>query len=103
MVCGLREEICGGHRRKPPSEANDEEEVDSGIAAINGDPPAFMLSSLRPPTGKFVLGPPVESEPPVVVFTGPPDHPDAVQNETRAKQKRVRSHRRPKKVGSAKR
>ena len=39
---------------------------------------AFMLSNLKPSTGKFVLGPAVETEPPVVVFTGPADHPDTV-------------------------
>ena len=38
-----------------------------------------MLSSLKPSAGKFVLGPPVDSTPPVVVFTGPADHPDPVQ------------------------
>jgi hypothetical protein len=50
-----------------------------------------MLSSLRPPNGKFVLGPAVETEAPIKVFTGPPDHPDAVQTaEPRAtKKKRV--------------
>ena len=37
-----------------------------------------MLSSLKPAAGKFVLGPPVDTEPPVVVFTGPADNPDAV-------------------------
>ncbi len=35
-----------------------------------------MLSSLKPANGKFVLGPPVETEPPVVVFTGPANKPD---------------------------
>jgi D-alanyl-D-alanine carboxypeptidase len=69
----LREEMCGGHRHKPPSEANDEEE---GSTADNNSGHAFMLSSLRSTGGKFVLGPPVDTEPPVVVFTGPPDHPD---------------------------
>jgi hypothetical protein len=48
-----------------------------------------MLSSLKPAAGKFVLGPPVDTEPPVVVFTGPADHPDAVQTaEPRAKKKK---------------
>jgi D-alanyl-D-alanine carboxypeptidase len=86
----LREEMCGSHRRKPPAEDNDEEQQDA--AAVNGDSgsaQAFMLSSLRPPNGKFVLGPPVETEAPIKVFTGPPDKPDAVQTaEPRSKKKK---------------
>src|SRR5471030_2753603 len=78
----LREEMCGGHRRKPPAEDNDEEQQDAGASAAasgdSGSAQAFMLSSLRPPNGKFVLGPPVETEAPIKVFTGPPDKPDAV-------------------------
>ena len=83
----LREEMCGGHRRKPPSEDNDEEGADA-VTAANGDsgsPQAFMLSSLKPASGKFVLGPAVDTTPPVVVFTGPADHPDPVQTASPAK------------------
>jgi len=85
----LREEMCGGHRRKPPSEDNDEEQQDAAASGDTGSARAFMLSALRPPNGKFVLGPPVETEAPIKVFTGPADHPDAVQvAEPKAKKKK---------------
>ena len=77
----LREEMCGGHRRKPPSEENEEEQEESTTSASgesDSSQQAFMLSSLKPANGKFVLGPPVETTPPVVVFTGTADHPDTV-------------------------
>jgi D-alanyl-D-alanine carboxypeptidase len=78
----LREEMCGGHRRKPASEDNEEEEPSADAAtSASGESDsgqAFMLSSLKPANGKFVLGPPVETNAPVVVFTGPADHPDTV-------------------------
>jgi D-alanyl-D-alanine carboxypeptidase len=77
----LRDEMCGGHRRKPASEDNEEEEPnpDTPVAA-NGESDtsgqAYMLSNLKPANGKFVLGPPVETSAPINVFTGPADHPD---------------------------
>ena len=98
----LREEMCGGHRRKPASEDNNEEEPDTMAAAAaagtgesdSSSAQAFMLSSLKPAAGKFVLGPPVDSEPPVVVFTGPANKPDAVQagESKSAKKKRTARH-----------
>ena len=91
----LRDEMCGGHRRKPPSEDNDEEEEAGTGAAPNGDTSsaqAFMLSSLKASAGKFVLGPPVDTEPPVDVFTGPADHPDTVPAYPTAKTKPHKKH-----------
>jgi D-alanyl-D-alanine carboxypeptidase len=96
----LREEMCGGHRRKPPSEDNDEEEPTAVAKGDNGPVPAFMLSSLKPTAGKFVLGPPVDTTPPVVVYTGPADHPDPVQTESRPHKKHARKSK--PKVNSAK-
>jgi D-alanyl-D-alanine carboxypeptidase len=70
----LREEMCGGHRRKPPSEENDEEQQASTGDGTNDQ--NYQLSALKPQTEKYVLGPPIISPEPVVVFTGPPDNPD---------------------------
>ena len=59
-----------------------------------------MLSSLKPANGKFVLGPPVETSAPVVVFTGPADHPDtAVQTASAAPKKKKKSAAKAKAVG----
>jgi D-alanyl-D-alanine carboxypeptidase len=93
----LREEMCGGHRRKPPSEDNDEEEESpTMIAAADGSTPAFMLSSLQPSAGKFVLGGAVETRAPIVVFTGPADKPDtAVQTAAPAPKKKRAAKRKP--------
>jgi D-alanyl-D-alanine carboxypeptidase len=83
----LRDEMCGGHRRKPAAEDNEEEEpTPDATTSASGESDqggqsngqAFLLSSLKPANGKFVLGPPVETSAPIVVFTGPADHPDAV-------------------------
>ncbi len=90
----LREEMCGGHRRKPPSEDNDEGEEGAATTAANaGSPNAFMLSSLKPSIGKFVLGPEVDNTPPVVVYTGPAGHPDPVQTARPAHHRHKTAHR----------
>jgi D-alanyl-D-alanine carboxypeptidase len=86
----LREEMCGGHRRKPASEDNEEEEPTAGaIASGESDSgQAFMLSSLKPANGKFVLGPPVDTSAPVVVFTGPANNPDKAEQTASATPKK---------------
>ena len=104
----LREEVCGPHRHKPPSEDNQEEEPAPVAAGEANGGPAFMLSSLKPANGKFVLGPPTDTEPPVVVFTGPANHPDAPASAyapTKKKHSARRAHHKKKtkpKVSSAK-
>jgi len=91
----LRDEMCGGHRRKPAAEDNEEEEpTPDATTSANAESEtgsggqAFMLSSLRPANGKFVLGPPVETAPPIVVFTGPANHPDTVAQTASASPKK---------------
>ena len=87
----LREEMCGGHRRKPAAEDNEEEEPTTDTVAsgeTDNSSQAFMLSSLKPANGKFVLGPPVETSAPVVVFTGPANNPDKVQQTASATPKK---------------
>lgn len=78
----LHDEMCGPHRHRPPSEENDEDTV----ASADGDsdsPLGLIRSALAPANGKFVLGPPIYTEPPVVVFTGPANHPDVIRTATR--------------------
>lgn len=88
----LRDEMCGGHRRKPPSEDNEEEEVTTAAAAgESSGGPAFMLSSLKPANGKFVLGPPVETAAPIVVFTGPANNPDPIAQTSHAPKKKKKN------------
>jgi D-alanyl-D-alanine carboxypeptidase len=71
----LREEMCGAHRRKPPSEENDEEQAATG----DGSEQNYQLSALKPAHEKFVLGPALIQPEPIVVFTGPPGNPDQVE------------------------
>lgn len=94
----LRDEMCGSRRarKKPPS---DSEEDDETIASADGEDSSkqgFMLSALRPTNGKFVLGAPVETEAPVVVFTGPADNPDPPPVTRRRRVKKKAVHPRPK-------
>jgi D-alanyl-D-alanine carboxypeptidase len=98
----LRDEMCGGHRRKPAAEDNEEEEpaAPDPTTSASGETPAggqaFMLSNLKPAAGKFVLGPPVETSAPIVVFTGPADHPDSTaQTASAAPKKKKKTAAKP--------
>jgi D-alanyl-D-alanine carboxypeptidase len=72
----LRDEMCGGHRRKPPSEENDEEQASNGDSGEqNSD-----ISAFKPASVKFTLSSTAIISPePVVVFTGPKDNPDKIE------------------------
>jgi D-alanyl-D-alanine carboxypeptidase len=72
----LRDEMCGGHRRKPASEDNDEEDQ----SASGDGNPNYQLSALKPANQKYVLSStPIISPEPIVVFTGPREHPDTAE------------------------
>ncbi len=94
----LRDEMCGPHRHrhKPPSDNDDDSDTVASADTDGSSAQGFMLSALRPTDGKFVLGPPVDTEPPVVVFTGPADHPDpapVIHHRHRVKKKVAHHHR----------
>ena len=72
----LREEMCGGHRRKPPSEENDEEQASNGDSGEQNS----AISAFKPANVKFTLSStPIISPEPVVVFTGPKENPDKIE------------------------
>ncbi len=61
----LHDEVCGKHRRKPPSE-------DEEVAKNDSDhPQAFLVSSLHGGKPFSLSDPLVPSMPPIVVYTGP--------------------------------
>ena len=74
MPPNLREEMCGKHRRRPAAEEADEDEQANGDT---GSQQSFMLSNLKgsAPKPSSLIGPLVESQPPIPVFIGPPRAP----------------------------
>jgi D-alanyl-D-alanine carboxypeptidase len=94
----LRDEMCGGHRRKPPSEENDEEQVATGDGSSDNN---YQLSALKPVNEKFVLGPPIISPEPVVVFTGPKDNPDKIEQTAAAPKAKKKKSAKTKKEPAA--
>jgi D-alanyl-D-alanine carboxypeptidase len=82
----LRDEMCGGHRRKPAAEDNDE---DDQTASGDGNP-NYQLSALKPATEKFVLSStPLITTEPIVVFTGPRGNPDTIEQTATAAPKKT--------------
>jgi D-alanyl-D-alanine carboxypeptidase len=73
----LRDEMCGKHRRKPASEANDEDDgaqANANGEAVSGDTAGsaqvFSLSAIKPQPGKYVLPPAAVTGPVIDVYTG---------------------------------
>ncbi len=67
----LREEMCGKNRRRPAAEQADE--VAGQPTSDGGSAQSFLLSSFNNNTpDASLVGPLVESRPPVPVFVGPP-------------------------------
>jgi D-alanyl-D-alanine carboxypeptidase len=69
----LRDDVCGPNRHRPEAETAEEEPSPTG----NPDRAAVfaLLPDFRAKGAKPVLGPPVPSMPPAVVFVGPPKKP----------------------------
>jgi D-alanyl-D-alanine carboxypeptidase len=67
----LHDEICGGHRKKPP--ADDEDDQADGSADEQNGSFSTLLSALRAPAkkGASLLSDQGITAPPVVVYTGP--------------------------------
>jgi len=84
----LRDEMCGGHRRKPASEDNDEDDdAQANKDAGPNSESSALAYSFKSAIGKYILGPPVETAEPLKVFTGPADNPDTVEKTVAAKSK----------------
>jgi D-alanyl-D-alanine carboxypeptidase len=72
----LRDEMCGGHRRKPPSEDNDEQEANAGDPASSQ---ALGFAGTKATTEKYVLPAATHVGETIVVYTGPASNPDKVE------------------------
>lgn len=81
----LRDEMCGGHRRKPASEENDEE--DANASAEPGSAKALGFATLQAAPEKYVLGPPVNIGETIAVYTGSAGKPDTADATASAKPK----------------
>jgi D-alanyl-D-alanine carboxypeptidase len=70
----LRDEMCGGHRKRPASDEDEDMTLAASGSGASGESPAmFFTSGLQPPMPKaseMLAGGPAASEP-MVVYTGP--------------------------------
>jgi D-alanyl-D-alanine carboxypeptidase len=69
----LRDEMCGGKRKRPASDEDDESAISNAGAASGESPAMFFTSGLQPAMPKaseMLAGGPAASEP-MVVYTGP--------------------------------
>ena len=70
----LRDEMCGGHRKRPASDEDEEAALPGASGTAGGESPAmFFTSGLQPAMPKaseMLAGGPAASEP-MVVYTGP--------------------------------
>jgi D-alanyl-D-alanine carboxypeptidase len=78
----LRDEMCGGHRKRPASEDED----DLAVASNNPETPyAVFLASLRPGKAKGAAPQEVKMGEPVVVYTGTKPPAPGAQASTESK------------------
>ena len=69
----LRDEMCGGHRKRPASDEDEDTTLASSGSASSESPAMFFTSGLQPAMPKaseMLAGAPAASEP-MVVYTGP--------------------------------
>jgi len=81
----LREDMCGGHRKRKASEDEDDT---AAIASMSSNAAySVLLSALRTPAAKQNLLNDSQMGEPVTVFTGPPNKPDVPKDPSAAPRK----------------
>ena len=89
----LRDEMCGGHRKRPASEDED----DLAVAGNNPETPyAVFLASLRPGKAKGDAPQEVKMGEPVLVYTGTKPPAPGAQAATESKPERKKAAAKPK-------
>ena len=89
----LRDEMCGGHRKRPASEDED----DLAVAGNNPETPyAVFLASLRPGKAKGAAPQEVKMGEPVLVYTGTKPPAPGAQAATESKPERKKAAAKPK-------